>query len=177
MTYLERLRLLERAKMHAPATDKTDKGASVSFVSACGAPFSIHDRGEPQHPQPLAMPIAEVAERVVDEDDIEQRIAMAAGSVPECYLDGWARLQFQRPSAVEEAEWRGAVDDAGIFLDHWGADAETLQWTPGELLDVPRPGLTGGLIWSLKGARVDVLGLDHARFSDGRQFRRRGWTQ
>ena len=46
---------------------------------------------------------------------------MAMDSVPERYLDAWARLQCQKPTRVSDAEWRQAIDDAGRFLDQWGS--------------------------------------------------------
>jgi hypothetical protein len=42
---------------------------------------------------------------------------MAMDSVPEPYLDAWARFQCQKPLTVSDAHWRQAVDDAGMFLD------------------------------------------------------------
>jgi hypothetical protein len=46
-----------------------------------------------------------------DEVEIEERKAMSMDSVPEPYLDGWARLQCQRPAQIAEAVWRQAIDD------------------------------------------------------------------
>jgi hypothetical protein len=66
-----------------------------------------------------------------------------------------------------------AIDDAGRFFDAWGADAATMRWTAGELFDVPRGGLAGGLVWQLKGERVTALGEDRARLADGRVIKRR----
>jgi hypothetical protein len=43
------------------------------------------------------------------------------------------------PYATEEA-WRRTIEDAGRFLDAWGADAQTMQRTPGELFNMPRDG-------------------------------------
>ena len=115
---------------------------------------------------PVTAPFAD------DLDAIEERAALAADSVPACYLDAWARLNHQKPATVSEAEWRLAIDDGGRFLDAWGADAATMRWTPGELFDVPRDGRPGGLVWQLKGERVDALGEDRARLEDGRTIKR-----
>jgi hypothetical protein len=105
-------------------------------------------------------------------DAIEERAALAADSVPGCYLTAWARLNCQKPTSVSEAEWRLALDDGGRFLDAWGADAATMRWTAGELFDVPRNRGTGGLIWLLAGERVTALGEDRARLADGRTIKR-----
>ena len=74
--------------------------------------------------------------------------------------------------SVSESEWSLALDDGGRFLDAWGADAATMRWTAGELFDVPRRGLAGGLIWQFKGERVNALGEDRARLRDGRIIKR-----
>jgi hypothetical protein len=108
----------------------------------------------------------------VDMDAVEERAALAADSVPACYLNAWARLQCHWPLWVAEDEWRQAIDGGGRFLDAWGTDAATMRWTPGELFDVPRAGRPGGLVWQLKGERVDALGEDRARLEDGRTIKR-----
>jgi hypothetical protein len=107
-----------------------------------------------------------------DWDAIEERAGMAADRVPACYLDAWARLNCQKPAGVSEAEWRLALDDGGRFLDAWGADAAAMQWSAGELFDVPRHGRRGGLVWEFRGERLAALGEDRARLSDGRTLKR-----
>jgi hypothetical protein len=85
---------------------------------------------------------------------------MAADRVPLIYLDAWARLNCQKPERASEAEWWLALDDGGRFLDAWGEHAATLGWTPGTLFDV-----SDGLIWRLRGRRVQALGPRHARLT------------
>ena len=121
---------------------------------------------EPQQPHGLANSMDEA-------DAIEERAALAADRVPACYLDAWARLQCQRPLLLTEIDWRRAIDDAGRFLDAWGADAAALQWSAGELFDVPRDIRPGGLVWQLDGERVETLSADHARTESGRTIERR----
>jgi hypothetical protein len=106
------------------------------------------------------------------EVEIEERKAMAMGSVPEPFLDAWARLQLQWPYAMPEAHWQQAIDDAGRFLDQWGSVAFTLDWTPGDLFDVPANGKPGGLVWSLQGETVRGLGPEQAVTQSGRVFDR-----
>lgn len=106
----------------------------------------------------------------IDPAALDERASLAADCVPARYLDAWALLQAQRPLCVTEEAWRLAIDDAGMFLDVWGARASILQWRAGELFDVPRGDRLGGLAWQLRGARVEALEADHARLADGRQF-------
>jgi hypothetical protein len=113
---------------------------------------------------PVTVPLAN------DLNAIEERAALAADCVPACYLDAWARLQCQKPASVSEAEWRRALDDGGRFLDAWGEDAAAMQWSAGELFDVPRAGRPRGLVWQLKGAAVEALREDQALLADGRMI-------
>ena len=85
-----------------------------------GAPTLMGRPQEPQQPHGLANSMDEA-------DAIEERAA--ADRVPACYLDAGARLQCQRPLLLTEIDWRRAIDDAGRFLDAWGADAAALQWS------------------------------------------------
>ncbi len=107
-----------------------------------------------------------------DQVKLEERKAMAMDSVPERYLDAWARLQCQKPMRVSDADWRQAIDDAGRFLDQWGSPAVEFQWTPGDLFDVPGDDKQGGLIWFLEGEIVRALGPEHAVTTYDRVFDR-----
>ena len=107
-----------------------------------------------------------------DVAEIDARAGIASDSVPGLYLDAWARLNCQKPARVSEAEWRLALDDGGRFLDAWGTLAAEMQWSAGDVFDVPREGGPGGLVWRLGGERVETLGPDHARFADGRTIMR-----
>ena len=103
----------------------------------------------------------------VDEAAIEERAGLAA-DVPAVFLDGWSRLNCQRPFGVSEAAWRLALDDGGRFLDAFGEDAAALGWTASEIFDV-----MAGLIWQLGGERVEAIGEDGARLSGGLLWRKR----
>ena len=147
--YLARLKALIAENTPTPQTDRTDKRASVSFVSDQGRHVSR------------------------DEAAIEERAGLAADRVPPVYLDAWARLCHQKPDGVTEAEWRQAVDDGGRFLDERGREAAELGWRPGELFDV-----TAGLVWRLAGQRVVYIGADRVHLLDSRVILRmetRGW--
>jgi hypothetical protein len=105
-------------------------------------------------------------------DEIDERAALAVDRVPDCYLDAWARLNHQKPVPTSDAQWSRAVNDAGRFLDDWGDEAAAMQWSAGELFDIPREGQPGGIVWQLRGESPDALGADHVRLSDGRVIAR-----
>ena len=94
---------------------------------------------------------------------IDERAGLASGRIPAVYLDVWARLNCQKPARVSDAEWRLALADGRQFFNAWGDDIAALEWTPGALFDV-----ASGLIWQLHGERVEALGADNVRLSDGR---------
>jgi hypothetical protein len=108
----------------------------------------------------------------LDEAELEERKGMAMASVPEPYLDAWARLQCQKPMQVLDDDWRQAIDAAGRFLDTWGSLAVEFQWTPADLFDVPRDGRPGGLLWWRAGETVRALGPKHAVTESERIFDR-----
>ena len=109
-----------------------------------------------------------------DEVEIEEHKAMAMGGVPEPYLDGWARLQIQKPLTVSDAQWRLAINDAVLFLDEWGSMALEFQWTAADIFDVPRADGATGLVWFIKGEPVRSFGPEHAVLGNGtRVFDRR----
>jgi hypothetical protein len=173
--------------------------SDVATVAGNGVSDSAAKRS---HVASVAAPLERTAGNDRLRDAIEERAGLAADRVPPAYLDAWARLNHQKPfdvsedewrqalddggrfldawarinhqkpATVSEAEWRLAIDDGGRFLDAWGGDAATMRWTPGEWFDVPRDGRQGGLVWQLKGERVDALGDDRARLEDGRAIKR-----
>jgi hypothetical protein len=104
-------------------------------------------------------------------------IAVGAFSIVPTCLTSPFRPVSATATEMPEAEWRLALDDGGRFLDAWGVDAATMGWAAGELFEVPRGRLGGGLVWRLNGGRVDALGEDRARLADDRvignqEFRR-----
>jgi hypothetical protein len=141
--------------------------AAVCAVLAVDERATVQKPQEPQEPQWVATTSDEIAVA------IEERAALAAGSVPACYLDAWARLNHQKPVATSGTEWWRTITDAGLFLNACGADAAAMQWSTGELFDAPREGRLGGLLWQLRGERVNALGEDRARLADGRTIERK----
>jgi hypothetical protein len=113
---------------------------------------------------PVTLPPTARAE--AEEAAIEERAGLA-DSVPAVYRDAWARLNVQKPWGVSEEKWRLALDDGGLFLDEFGSEAAFLGWTADEIFD-----LWIGILWQLKGERVQALGPDDADLSSGRIIRR-----
>jgi hypothetical protein len=111
-------------------------------------------------------------EYAVDFDAIEERAALAADRIPVVYLSAWARLQCQRPPSIDLRAWRGAIDDAGLFLDAWGADAAAMRWSASELFGAPGESRAGGLVWQLSGRQVGKLGATFAILGDGLRVQR-----
>jgi hypothetical protein len=55
--------------------------------------------------------------------ELEERQALAADRVPERYLDGWSRLQGQRPATIPELQWCQAVDGVGLASSSMNGEA------------------------------------------------------
>jgi hypothetical protein len=69
-----------------------------------------------------------------------------------------------RPEGTKEADWYQAINDAGLFLDSFGAKAAAFGWSPDDVF------AGHGLAWALKGATVTDIGTTGASLSDGRTF-------
>ena len=124
---------------------------------------------EPQQPQGVSFPAS-----AVSADEIEERKATAMGSVPDRYLDFLAQFQSQCPGGVSEVRWRQVVDDAGRFLDAFGASLAAFEWTPGELFAAPSPDGRAGVVWWLAGREASAVGHDNVMCS-GPVYDRTTW--
>jgi hypothetical protein len=163
-----------KANLPLPATTATlRRNAAQSRNVAIVARGEARDGGAKcRNVAIVATPSATIDASGEAEAEMIERADLCAGSVPAAYLDAWARLNCQKPMRVSEAEWRQALDDGGRFLDAWGEVAAGWGWTASALVDVPRPGKSGGLFWFIDGAKVEAFGPDHARLDDGRIFDR-----
>jgi hypothetical protein len=70
-------------------------------------------------------------------------MALEGGVSPD-YARAFAALQCEAPEGVSLARWEQAMDDAGLFLDGWGEQAERLGWSAADLFSA------SGLAWTLK---------------------------
>ena len=68
----------------------------------------------------------------IDEAEREA-IAIELGGVPIIYASEFARLQAHPPAEVPRDRWDQFINDAGLFFDRWGKQAEALGWRPDEL--------------------------------------------
>ncbi|GEO18617.1 hypothetical protein [Microvirga aerophila] len=95
-----------------------------------------------------------------------EREAFAAveGGVHPTFITGFAKLQMSQPAGTKEAVWHQAINDAGLFLDRFGAKAAAFGWSPDDVFS------EFGLAWTLKGSTVADITTTSASLSDGRTF-------
>lgn len=117
--------------------------------------------------------VAGRAEGQFEAFDVDERAAIAIhdGGIPDGYGEAFARLQTAQPIGVDHSRWLQLIDDAGRFLDQWGAEAERLQWTADELFKKPtmiRAALEYcGLCRAIKGRNVVQIEPSSVTLSDG----------
>jgi hypothetical protein len=108
-----------------------------------------------------------------DMDEAEREaIAIELGGAPEIYASEFARLQARPPAEVPRDRWHQFINDAGLFLDRWGRQAEAFGWRADELFglhpDAPMARYDRmGLIWMLRGETVLDISETAARLSGG----------
>jgi hypothetical protein len=103
---------------------------------------------------------------------------VAIECVPEVYARAFAAIQTNRPADVPGERWEHFTNDAGLFLDRFGQEAERLGWRADELFGLhPTAPLARydcmGLLWMLRGEHVTELTDKLARLSDGLSYCRR----
>ena len=163
--WLSALRAREISESPQRGTDKTDKTSSDGVLSVLSVPvLSISQKFLPDG----AGVKSETVSHLVP--DYEERAAFLEydGRLPRPWAEAMARLECQEWPASEDARWRQAIDDAGLFLDQWREHAERLGWQPGDVLDAQT-----GIIWHVQGGTIDAITRDHVIVCarDGRQRR------
>ena len=88
-------------------------------------------------------------------DDVERQeraaIARYSAGIPEEWCEGFAILQtMTRPDQFDPDEWDTLINDAGLFLDRWAAQATELGWQTHEIF---------GLCVNGNRRRLDCMGL------------------
>jgi hypothetical protein len=157
---------------------------SYSVTGATGQNCSYHENERNESvAAPVADPVAacsasaEASEYEIDEAEREA-IAIELGGVPTVYASGFARLQAQPPPEVPCNRWDQFINDAGLFFDRWGKQAEALGWRADELFGLDPTAPMGrydrmGLIWMLRGQTVIHISGTAARLSGGLTFYRK----
>ena len=84
------------------------------------------------------------------------------GGVAALYAEAFARMQVSCPAGMSSARWQQAVNDAGCFLDAYGAASAAISWRADDLFSPT------GLVWALEGQTVTCLSSSQALLSDGR---------
>jgi hypothetical protein len=69
------------------------------------------------------------------------------------------------PAYISETRWLQVINDAGLFLDSWGAKLAAMGWESPEVFGVhprcPEARLdTRGLVWALQGRKIIALAKD-----------------
>lgn len=88
------------------------------------------------------------------------------GGFPVIYARAFAEMQMRPPPTMSVDRWYEAVNNAGLFLDEWGATAEQTGWTANDLFG------HSGLVWRLAGQPVTALDASCAIRVTGRRFDR-----
>jgi hypothetical protein len=107
--------------------------------------------------------VADRSESQLDACDVDERAAIAIhdGGIPDGYGEAFARLQTAQPIGVDHSRWLRVIEDAGRFLDQWGAEAERLQWTADDLFRKPTvmkaANADCGLCWAISGRNVILM--------------------
>jgi hypothetical protein len=155
-------------------------GLSHCSYSATGATgqYCRHQENKQNEPVAACSAFVEASEFEIDAAEREA-IAIELGGVPAVYASAFARLQAEPPAEVPRDRWHQFINDAGLFLDHWGRQAEAIGWRSEELFGLD-PGAPMarydrmGLIWMLKGERVIELTATTVRLSGGLTYYRKG---
>lgn len=106
--------------------------------------------------------VTRVTAPACDQDEAEaqvlerQAIAEIDGGIPPVYSHAFARLQIVRPPGLDDMRWGQMIDDAAVFLDVFGREAERLRWTSDNLFG------PGGLLATLNGRAVASLSSRNA---------------
>jgi hypothetical protein len=167
---------------HVAATGLSYCNYSVTGATGQNCSYQANKPNEPVA-APVADPVAacsafvEASEFEIDQAEREA-IALELGGVPIIYASEFARLQAQPPAEVPHDRWHQFINDAGIFLDQRGREAERQGWTAEELFGLnPDAPMTRydrmGLLWMLNGERVVALTATEARLSGGLMYYRK----
>lgn len=167
-----------RADGSPPATTATTatKPGFVAKVADVAASVSSKNEARTKSVAEVADVAGGLTPAAIHVDEPEREaIAIELGGIPGIYASEFARLQAQPPAEVSRERWDQFINDAGLFFDQWGKQAEALDWRADELFGLDPVAPTArydrmGLIWMLRGERVVAITTTQARFSGGLTF-------
>ena len=174
--WLARARSRDEFLARVPNVPNVPKPPSGTYFGNFG---NFGTRGGDQNPPESRLRVPHDFAAEVDEAEREA-IAIELGGVPELYAPAFARLQAHAPPEMPLERWHHFINDAGIFLDQWGHEAERLGWRSADLFGLVRTAPMArydcmGLLWLLKGERVVALTATEAKLSGGLTvYRKRG---
>jgi len=116
----------------------------------------------------LPLPVASEPVRLVADEPVMSPPDSA--SIKSILRNAWALLKRREFPGVAEGQEEAAMADLTALASEWGDLAEQMEWTAADLLYPPSANSVGGLIWALKGRKVEALGWDNARLDDGTEF-------
>ena len=175
--WLERARSRKECLPPVPIVPNVPKLMAATTFGTFG---TIGTGGRDRNGQPSELLPDSKKVSAIEIDAAEREaIAIELGGVPGIYASEFARLQAHPPAEVPRERWDQFINDAGLFFDRWGKQAEALGWRADELfgLDPIAPMARYdrmGLIWMLKGEYVVALTATGARLSGGLTFYRKG---
>lgn len=176
--------------IHSMSMEDADYGAACA-EPAVPAVLAVVDRLKPQEPRVQwtdRVPMRSGAfldDEPFDADAFEERAAIVEhdGGIPRTWVEGFARLDPDRPPAdVPPHRWRRFIDDVGLFLDSpLCSIAAAFGWTAFDLFGADRDRPFAridqfGLLWLLNGSRLVML-TDDAATIERRPGARQTWRR
>jgi len=146
-----------KAVVTNPATVTVGNQQGAALLAIDGYPKTLENR--------RFMPTLTAATTVtIDaEHDAAERAAIAEfdGGIPRKWADGIARLEPRPVAGFSEGRWLQILNDAGRFLDAWGAEAAKLSWSLTDLFGYSRVPCNSyspaGLIFVIGGGQVTAI--------------------
>ena len=151
--------LRQRENRAEPPSDETLKTLKTGTEEVS---MVLRVRAEPVFAE---NPVSLLAPRGASGDEEQASICAELAAIPEEFARAFIQMQAMATKVLGERAGRGAIDDAGRFLDRWGSQAAALGWSDEALFGVPEYGAKG-LLWELEGMEVVALSEQTAALSD-----------
>jgi hypothetical protein len=174
--WLERFRRREESPTPVPTVPTVPTGTVHRQHSAPFGTFDTFGTGRGGRTRPTDTRSFGTFDTVGTASEIDEAereaIAIELGEAPLVYARALAAIQAHPPADVPSERWQTFIDDAALFLDQWGKQAQRLGWTVEDLFGLhPRAPMARydhmGLLWMLRGELVVALTSIEARLSGG----------